>query len=178
MEELEFYNDMYRYAFDLAVFDAEHFETGFLSCNPQNGISNEKALELVGSSMYLLRNMAKQIRDAEADLNAYVNQLSFGMMFQYCFDKGVELMFHYVKGTTPIPTTFYVPDCMTNEGPDIPVQYQPGDDVIFKLGSIFHELKENCKKKYLERIGTEEYLFCFFRIAASLGFLYCLEMKL
>ena len=87
---------MYRYAFDFAVFDAEHFETGFLTCNPQNGIDNEKAFELVGSSMYLLRNIAKQIRDAEADLNAYVNQLSFGMMFQYCFDKGVELMFHYV----------------------------------------------------------------------------------
>lgn len=177
MEEKDLYQELYLYALDLAVINPSRLDTGFLFCSPENGIAQEQAIELVLTTRDLLLNMVKQLA-AAVDLSNYVNQLRFGMMFQYCFDKGIELMYHYIQGTSTIPTTFYVPDSMTNEGPDIPKQYQPGADVVFKIGSIFYDLQAYCKQKYPEIIGTEEYLFCFFRIAMALGFLYCLEIKM
>ena len=177
MENLDLYQELYLYALDLAIINPVHLNTGFLRFYPQNGIENIQAEELMIKTRHLLLDMVNQLA-ANEELDTYVNQLEFGMMFQYCFDKGVELMYHSIKGTFPIPTTFYVPDSMTNEGPDIPSQYKPSDDVIFKLGSIFHDLKEYCKHNYPESVGTEEYLFCFFRIATALGFLYGLEIKM
>lgn len=177
MEEKEIYTDLYSFALNLAIVNPSHLDTGFLSFFPENGIDNRQMEELVFTTRQLLLNMVKQLAETE-NLNTFVSQLPFGMMFQYCFDKGVELMFHYIQGTNPIPTTFYVPDCMTNEGPNIPVQYQPNENVIHRLCSIFHMLKEHCKIKYPNFIGTEDYLFCFFKIATALGFLYCLEIKL
>lgn len=177
MKEDGLYQELYLFALNLAIVNPAHLDTGFLYLNPQNGIENHQAEELVFITQHQLLDMVNQIA-ANEELDNYVQQLTFGMMFQYCFDQGIELMYHYINGTSPIPTTFYVPDSMTNEGPNIPMQYQPNDDVIFKLGSLFHNLKEYCKENHPEVIATKDYLFIFFRIAMALGFLYCLEIKM
>lgn len=178
METVEFYNDVYKYAWNLAVLSADHLETGFLSLTPKNAIDKEQAQELIATSNMLLQSMARQILETEKDMARYINSLSFGMMYQYCFDKGMELMYHYIQGSETIPTTFCVSDSIENEGPDIPSQYQPGADIISKMASILRELKNYCHSTYPEMIGTVNYLFCFFRVAMNLGFLYCLEMKM
>ena len=177
MKKRDLYQELYQHALNLAIIDPIHLDTGFLHFYPKNGIENNQAEELILNARHLLLDMVNQL-SANEELDTYVNHVRFGMMFQYCFDKGIELMYHYIKGTSPIPTTFYVPDCMTNEGPDIPIQYRPSSDVIFKLGLIFHYLKEYCTQNFPEVIGAEDYLFCFFRIATALGFLYCLEIEM
>lgn len=90
----------------MSMVSAENLETGFISGQVCNHIDNQEMLEIATA----LRSITQTIGKLFEERNTIPNQVQSGLIFQFFFDRAVEIFFKQFNGIETDSVTFNVQD--------------------------------------------------------------------
>lgn len=105
---------------DMSMVSAENLETGFISGQVCNHIDNQEMLEIATA----LRSITQTIGKLFEERNTIPNQVQSGLIFQFFFDRAVEIFFKQFNGIETDSVTFNVQDAFDYYEPDLPYNVQ------------------------------------------------------
>lgn len=164
-----------QYGQQIAFIGAYTLNTGFLTNEIKNCLSEEEASGLIQSSDIILRQMINQLKTNHAELSEY----DVRTLFQYIFDKVAEITYKTIVGIDIDNITICVTEAFEYHEPDLPYYIQEKINVIIpKTAAV-----SSSTLRYIEQEGgdMEHYdgwLLAYLLLSTSLAMQFVLEMDL
>lgn len=170
-------SDIISYVDKRSMFAEENLPCYILTGDIKNFLSEELALDFVQRLQYITTELAKQIDQACNHENPPLRDCS--IMFQYIFDRCVEVTYKYIKDYKKIDTRYDIREAFNYYELDIPEYLQlKVTNVVGKIGVLSHYAYNYIVQQgYLEK-GMSIWLMPFLYSAASVAFKFTLEMDL
>ena len=106
---------------ELALINANNLDTGFLTLQKRNTLDKNELLDIVNT----LNNIAKTTAESLESLSNVVDLTLSGTIFQYFFDRAVEIFYKRYLGIETDSVFFNIQDALEqNYEPDIPFHIQ------------------------------------------------------
>ena len=119
-KEIEINKAFIKKGIDLALISAENPETGFISGQVCNQLDNQEMIEIATT----LRSITQTIAKLFEERNTIPNQVQSGLIFQYFFDKSVEIFYKQFNGIETDSVSFNIQDVFEYYEPDLPYNVQ------------------------------------------------------
>ncbi len=119
-KEIEINKAFIKKGIDLALISTENLETGFISGQVRNQLNNHEMLE----SATTLRSITQTIAKLFEERNTIPNQVQSGLIFQYFFDKSVEIFYKQFNGIETDSVSFNIQEVFEYYEPDLPYNVQ------------------------------------------------------
>ena len=118
--EIEINQAFIKKGIEMSLINADNMETGFISGQVCNRLDNKKMIEIVAA----LRSITQSIGELFEERNTIPNQVQSGLIFQFFFDRAVEIFFKQFNGIETDSVTFNVQDTFDYYEPDLPYNVQ------------------------------------------------------
>lgn len=119
-KEIEINKAFIQKGIDMSLINATNLETGFISGQVCNQLDNQKLIEIATS----LRSITQTIAKLFEERNTIPNQVQSGLIFQYFFDRAVEIFYKQFNGIETDSVSFNVQDAFDYYEPDLPYNIQ------------------------------------------------------
>ena len=176
MTEQEIITDIIRYGIYQATVHKENPEQGILTGQLRNALLKDDVLWIADSSQAIVRGLVAQaeqvLKDEEPD------DYECGMLFQYIFDKTVEVTFKVIT-KQEVNTKLKVSEIFDYYEIDVPAHIQHNLTVkVPQIALIHHQLKKYIAEKDYQSEPMETWLFGFLLTAVSIAISFTSEMDL
>lgn len=119
-KEFEINQAFIKKGIDLSIISAENLETGFISGQVCNHLDNQEIIEIATA----LRSITQTIGKLFEDRNTIPNQVQSGLIFQFFFDRAVEIFYKQFNGIETDSVSFNIQDVFDYYEPDVPYNVQ------------------------------------------------------
>lgn len=119
-KEIEINNAFINKGIDMSLVSAANMETGFISGQVCNHLDNQEMIEIATA----LRSITQTIAKLFEERNTIPNQIQSGLIFQYFFDRAVEIFYKQFNGIETDSVSFNVQDAFDYYEPDLPYNVQ------------------------------------------------------
>lgn len=119
-KEFEINQAFIKKGIDLSIISAENLETGFISGQVCNHLDNQEIIEIATT----LRSITQTIGKLFEDRNTIPNQVQSGLIFQFFFDRAVEIFYKQFNGIETDSVSFNIQDVFDYYEPDLPYNVQ------------------------------------------------------
>ena len=123
-KEIEINKAFIQKGIDMSLINATNPETGFISGQVCNQLDNQKLIEIATS----LRSITQTIAKLFEERNTIPNQIQSGLIFQYFFDRAVEIFYKQFNGIETDSVSFNVQDAFDYYEPRPSIQYSTNPD--------------------------------------------------
>ena len=175
MEEQDFkdYMDFMQYGVQLAQFSPYNLETGFITGQVCNEIGREEILEKAQTLRFICNETAKQIEKA----SEIFNQAQAGLIFQYFFDRSVEIFYKKYNDLPFDDVNFNINEVFEYYEPDLPYNVQQiltnrVGNIAVLTSKVWKYMEENLIFEKPIRQWFANYLY----LAVSLGLAFAREI--
>ena len=93
-KEIEINKAFIKKGIDMSFVSAENLETGFVSGQVRNQLDNQEVIEIATA----LRSITQTIAKLFEERNTIPNQVQSGLIFQYFFDRSIEIFYKQFNG--------------------------------------------------------------------------------
>ena len=118
--EIEINQAFIKKGIEMSLINADNMETGFISGQVCNRLDNQEMIEIVAA----LRSITQSIGELFEERNTIPNQVQSGLIFQFFFDRAVEIFFKQFNGIETDSVMFNVQDAFDYYEPDLPYNVQ------------------------------------------------------
>ena len=161
-----------QYGVSLSTISAENIETGFLSMNRINPLENNQVLALSQETEKIL------IQFVQAFSNIKFERYDSGNIFQYVFDKVVEVTYKVITDSE-IDTQFIPKEVYEYHEPDLPEYIQLKlTNKVGKLGIIHCRVIDYIEKNEYRTDDLNTWLLPLLLIATFIGIEFAQEIDL
>lgn len=119
-KEFEINQAFIKKGIDLSIISAENLETGFISGQVCNHLDNQEIIEIATA----LRSITQTIGKLFEDRNTIPTQIQSGLIFQFFFDRAVEIFYKQFNGIETDSVSFNIQDVFDYYEPDVPYNVQ------------------------------------------------------
>lgn len=105
---------------EMPLFTVENMETGFITEEIRNHINRKELIEIAGA----LRSVALTVAKTLEENGVTPNQTQSGLIFQYFFDRAVEIFYKQYHGIETDSVTFNIQEVFDYYEPDLPYNVQ------------------------------------------------------
>lgn len=119
-KEIEINQAFIKKGIDMSMVSAENLETGFISGQICNHIDNKEVIEIATA----LRSITQTIGKLFEDRNTIPTQIQSGLIFQFFFDRAVEIFYKQFNGIETDSVSFNIQDVFDYYEPDVPYNVQ------------------------------------------------------
>ena len=105
---------------DMSLVSAENLETGFITGQVCNHLDNQEMIEIATA----LRSITQTIAKILEERNTIPNQVQSGLIFQYFFDRSVEIFYKQFNGIETDSVSFNIQEVFEYYEPDLPYNVQ------------------------------------------------------
>lgn len=119
-KEIEINQAFIKKGIDMSMVSAENLETGFISGQICNHIDNQEVIEIATA----LRSITQTIGKLFEDRNTIPTQIQSGLIFQFFFDRAVEIFYKQFNGIETDSVSFNIQDVFDYYEPDVPYNVQ------------------------------------------------------
>ncbi|UKI43472.1 MAG: hypothetical protein L6U16_10540 [Porphyromonadaceae bacterium] len=105
---------------EMSLFTVENMETGFITEEIRNHINRKELIEIAGA----LRSVALTVAKTLEENGVTPNQTQSGLIFQYFFDRAVEIFYKQYHGIETDSVTFNIQEVFDYYEPDLPYNVQ------------------------------------------------------
>lgn len=167
--------DIIQYGQQISYLGVNTLNTGFLTKEVRNSISKEEASDLVQCAELLVRQMIDQMVLNNVELSEY----EVCTLFQYIFDKVVEVTYKTINGIDIDDVIICVTEAFEYHEPDLPYYIQQKINVVISQtaaisSSTLNYIEQNCGSKG----NYKDWLLPYLLLAVSLAMEFVLEMDL
>lgn len=172
-KDIELNKDFSQKGVDMAYINAYNLETGILTGEVRNHINREETIEIMKTLRYIAQTIAKSFQ--ENSISPDSGQA--GMMFQYFFDRAVEIFYKHYNDIETESVSFNVQEIFEYYEPDVPYNIQ---QVLTNRTSQIAILNTKLWR-YMEKTGVFETPFDmwfsnFLTVAFTIGFMFAAEI--
>lgn len=158
---------------DLSMISADNLETGFISGHVCNKIDNQELFEIASA----LNSIAQTVAKTFEERNTIPDQVQSGLIFQYFFDRAVEIFYKSYNGIDTDNVSFNVQEVFDYYEPDLPYNVQ--QILTNRVGNIAALTAELWR--YMEDSGVFETSFSiwfanYLSVGATLGLRFAQEI--
>lgn len=118
--EIEINQAFIRKGIDMSMVSAENMETGFISGHVCNHLDKQEMIEIATA----LRSITLTIGKLLEERNIIPNQFQSGLIFQFFFDRAVEIFYKQLNGIETDSVSFNIQDVFDYYEPDVPYNIQ------------------------------------------------------
>lgn len=177
MEKQDVIKDVITYAVKKSVFSAENADCFILRGTIINEVSKEQTLFYCQRTQEIIFALAEQIKNIPTEGVLPVSEC--GVIFQYIFDRCVEIAYKQITDSDEINTNFNTTEAFNYYELDIPEYLQlKVTNIVPRLanifGSIYHYMS---RKDYLSQ-DVATWMSAIMMSAATLAFKFAMEMDL
>lgn len=115
-KEIEINKAFIQKGIDMSLINAGNPETGFISGQVCNILDKQELIEIATA----LRSITQTIAKLFEERNTIPNQVQSGLIFQYFFDRAVEIFYKQCKGVETDSVSFNVQEVFDYYEPDLP----------------------------------------------------------
>lgn len=119
-KEIEINHAFKKKGIEMSLVSAENLDTGFISGQVRNRLDNQEMIEIVTA----LRSITQTIGKLFEERNTIPNQFQSGMIFQFFFDRAVEIFYKQLNGIDTDPVSFNIQEALDYYEPDLPYNVQ------------------------------------------------------
>lgn len=119
-KEIEINQAFIKKGIDLSIISAENLGTGFISGQVCNHLDNQEIIEIATA----LRSITQTIGKLFENRNTIPNQVQSGLIFQFFFDRAVEIFYKQFNGIETDSVSFNIQDVFDYYEPDVPYNVQ------------------------------------------------------
>ncbi|MDE5837769.1 MAG: hypothetical protein K2H39_01820 [Paramuribaculum sp.] len=119
-KEIEVNKAFIKKGIDLSLISAENPETGFISGQVCNQLDNQVMIEIATVLRSITRTIAKSLEEH----NTIPNKVQSGLIFQYFFDRAVEIFYKRFNGIETDSVSFDIQEVFDYYEPDLPYNVQ------------------------------------------------------
>lgn len=119
-KEIEINKAFIKRGIDMSLISAENLETGFMSGQIRNQLDNQKLIEIAT----VLRTITKTIAKSLEEHKVIPNQAQSGLIFQYFFDRTVEIFYKQYHSIEIDSVSFNIDEVFDYYEPDLPYNVQ------------------------------------------------------
>lgn len=119
-KEIEINKAFIKKGVDMSLINAENLETGFISGQACSQLDKQELIEIATA----LRSITQTIAKLFEERNTIPNQVQSGLIFQYFFDRAVEIFYKQFNGIETDSVSFNVHDAFDYYEPDLPYNIQ------------------------------------------------------
>lgn len=119
-KEIEINKAFIQKGIDMSLINAENLETGFISGQVCNILDKQELIEIATA----LRSITQTIAKLFEERNTIPNQVQSGLIFQYFFDRAVEIFYKQFNGIETDSVSFNVQEVFDYYEPDLPYNIQ------------------------------------------------------
>lgn len=157
----------------MSLISAGNLETGFIFGYVCNKIDNQEFAEIVNA----LNSIAKTVAKTFEEHNTIPNQVQSGLIFQYFFDRAVEIFYKSYNDIDTDDVSFNIQEVFDYYEPDLPYNVQ--QILTNRVGNIAALTAELWR--YMEESGVFETPFSiwfanFLSVGATLGLRFAQEI--
>ena len=102
--EIEINKAFIKKGIDMSLIGAENLDTGFISDQICNQLDNQELIEIATALRSITQTIAKLLEER----NAIPNQVQSGLIFQYFFDRAVEIFYKQYHGIETDSVSFNI----------------------------------------------------------------------
>lgn len=158
----------------MAFVDSMNPETGFLTRNRINPLTNEQITEFSLQTEEIICQMAQHLEICF--IGNVPSDYECGMLFQYVFDKTTEATYKMIMDEE-IDTQFNLHEAFNEYAPDFPEYIQLKlTNVVPKLGLINSSIIQYLREKDIISADLTEWMPAYLMIAATLGIQFAQEI--
>lgn len=157
----------------MSLISAGNLETGFISGHVRNKIDNQELLKIANAISSIAQTVAKTFEEH----NTIPDQVQSGLIFQYFFDRAVEIFYKSYNDIDTDNVSFNIQEVFDYYEPDLPYNVQ---QILTKcVGNIAALTAELWR--YMEESGVFETPFSiwfanFLSVGATLGLRFAQEI--
>jgi|GEM_PF-947148 len=118
--EIEINQAFIRKGIDMSMVSAENLETGFISRHFCNHLDKQEMIEIATA----LRSITLTIGKLLEERNIIPNQVQSGLIFQFFFDRAVEIFYKQLNCIETDSVSFNIQDVFDYYEPDLPYNVQ------------------------------------------------------
>lgn len=164
------------YGLNLAYFNVENIEIGFLTRQIQNALSQDEIIETSSATERILRELVGQIKQALGEEK--LTDSECGTLFQYIIDKMVEVIYKVIVGQE-IDTTFNVKEAFEYHEPDLPYFIQLKlTNQVGKMAIISIKTLNHIERNDYRTMDFEVWFLPYLLLASSIGMMFAQEIDL
>ena len=115
---------------EMSLVSAENLETGFITGQVCNHLDNQEMIEIATA----LRSITQTIAKILEERNTIPNQVQSGLIFQYFFDRSVEIFYKQFNGIETDSVSFNIQEEFEYYEPDLP--YNVPQILTNRVGNI------------------------------------------
>ena len=119
-KEIEINKAFIKKGIDMSFVSAENLETGFVSGQVRNQLDNQEVIEIATA----LRSITQTIAKLFEERNTIPNQVQSGLIFQYFFDRSIEIFYKQFNGIETDSVSFNIQEVFEYYEPDLPYNVQ------------------------------------------------------
>ena len=119
-KEIEINKAFIKKGIDMSFVSAENLETGFVSGQVRNQLDNQEVIEIATA----LRSITQTIAKLFEERNTIPNQVQSGLIFQYFFDRSIEIFYKHFNGIETDSVSFNIQEVFEYYEPDLPYNVQ------------------------------------------------------
>lgn len=119
-KEIEINRAFIKKGVEMSLINAKNFDTGFISGQVCNRLDNLEMIEIAAA----LSSITQAIAHLLEERNAIPNQVQSGMIFQFSFDRAVEIFYKQLNGIETDSVTFNIQEALEYYEPDLPYNVQ------------------------------------------------------
>lgn len=171
--EIELNKAFIKKGVDMSLISAGNLETGFISGHVRNKIDNQELLKIANAISSIAQTVAKTFEEH----NTIPDQVQSGLIFQYFFDRAVEIFYKSYNDIDTDNVSFNIQEVFDYYEPDLPYNVQ---QILTKcVGNIAALTAELWR--YMEESGVFETPFSiwfanFLSVGATLGLRFAQEI--
>lgn len=105
---------------DMSLLSAANQDTGFISGQVCNRLDNQELIEIATALRSITRTIAKLFEER----NVIPDQVQSGLIFQYFFDRAVEIFYKQFNGIETDSVSFNIQEVFDYYEPDLPYNVQ------------------------------------------------------
>ena len=157
----------------MAYINAHNLETGFLTGQIRNRLTRTDMEDHSTSLRYITRTIAINLQENDISLNSQ----QAGMIFQFCFDRSVEVGYKHFNGIDLSDVSFDIQEAFEYYEPDVPYNIQ--QVLTNRVGNI--AMLTAKLWQYMDETGVfdtpfSEWFANFLSVATTLGLLFATEI--
>ena len=172
MEDIDIAKNIVSFGINKALFSIENLESGFLTRICRNNFSKEQLLQF----QYELRHITNEMANQMVQANIELSEVQYGLLFQYIFDKSVEVGYKMFNGLE-IDTQFQVTEPFDYYEPDLPYNLQQMmTNRVSKMVLISSALRDYIKENGYREQPLTVWVPSYLMTAACIGIMFAQEI--
>lgn len=177
MEKQDVIKDVITYAVKKSVFSAENADCFILRGTIINEVSKEQTLFYCQRTQEIIFALAEQIKNIPTEGVLPVSEC--GVIFQYIFDRCVEIAYKLITDSDEINTNFNITEAFNYYELDIPEYLQlKVTNIVPRLANIFGNIYHYMSRKDNLSQDVAMWMSAIMMSAATLAFKFAMEIDL